>query len=129
MMSKSETRLERLAGWCLWITCWGPIVAIIVSLQKDVDYPFFIFYRKVVFPALLIQICLRLAQDKDPDFRKTALFGHPGCATEPHIRYSLRRCLALADHQRGHDRHFLYGDCGRWPLPACQRGGEPTHRR
>src|SRR4030095_1143902 len=72
-MLKSEPRLERLAGWCLWITCWGPIIVIIMSLQKDVDYAFFIFYRSVVFPALLIQICLRLAQDKDPDFRKTAL--------------------------------------------------------
>jgi len=44
-----------------------------MSLQQDVDYPFFIFYRRVLFPALLIQICLRLARDEDPDFRKTAL--------------------------------------------------------
>ena len=48
-------------------------MAIIVSFQEDVDYTFFVFYRKVVFPALLIQICLRLAQDLDPNYWKTAL--------------------------------------------------------
>ena len=70
-IAKPETHLERLAGWCLWITVWGPILAIIMSLQKDVDYSFFISYRRIVFPALLIQVCLRLAQKPDPDFRKT----------------------------------------------------------
>ena len=42
-----------------------------MSLQKGVNYSFFISYRRIVFPALLIQICLRLAQKPDPDFRKT----------------------------------------------------------
>jgi hypothetical protein len=42
-----------------------------MSLQRDVDYSFFISYRRIVFPALLIQICLRLAQKPDPDFRKS----------------------------------------------------------
>jgi len=70
-MSKPETPLERLAGWCLWVTVWGPIIAIIMSLQKNVDYSFFIGFRKIVFPALLIQISLRLAQRPDPDLRKT----------------------------------------------------------
>jgi len=72
-MHKPETRLERLAGWCLWVTVWGPIAATYMSFQKDTDYSFFISYRRLVFPALLIQICLRLAQIPDADWRKTAL--------------------------------------------------------
>ena len=39
-----------------------------MAFQKDTDYSFFIGYRKWVFPALLIQICLRLAQKPDPDW-------------------------------------------------------------
>lgn len=49
----------------------GSIIAIVMSPQKDMGYSFFMSYRKIVFPALLIQICLRLAQNPDPDFRKT----------------------------------------------------------
>lgn len=51
----------------------GPIGAIWFSFFKDVDYSFFINYRKWVFPALLVHICLRLAQKPDPDWRKTWL--------------------------------------------------------
>ena len=68
-----ETRLERAAGWCLWITVWGPIIAILFSFQDDVEYSFFIRYRQIVFPALLIQISLRLAQPVDLNIWKTAL--------------------------------------------------------
>jgi len=48
-------------------------VAIVMALQKDTGYSFFILYRRLVFPALLIQICLRLAQKPDPDWHKTAI--------------------------------------------------------
>ncbi len=67
------TRLERVAGWCLWLTVWGPILTILFSFQSDVDYSYDITYRNIVFPALLVQICLRLAQASDPDLRKTLL--------------------------------------------------------
>lgn len=55
------TRLERIAGWCLWITVWYPIITIFLSFQPDVSYSYFITYRKVVFVALLIQCCATLA--------------------------------------------------------------------
>jgi len=67
----SATRLERLAGWCLCITVWGSIVAIGESILGGASYEFFIGCGKIVFPALLIQISLRLAQAPDPDLRKT----------------------------------------------------------
>ncbi len=67
-----ETLLERIAGWCLWITVWGPILAILASLRDSTDYSFFITYRQVVFPALLVQICLRLAQPSGLSIWKTA---------------------------------------------------------
>jgi hypothetical protein len=57
-----ETLLEKIAGWCLWITVWGPILAILASFESDTNYSFFITYRQIVFPALLVQICLRLGQ-------------------------------------------------------------------
>ncbi len=72
-MHKPETRLECLAGWCLWVTVWGPLISTYMSFQKGTSYSFFIGYRRLVFPALLIQVCLRLAQKSDPDWRKTAL--------------------------------------------------------
>jgi hypothetical protein len=71
--STRETRLERVAGWCLWITVWGPILATLLSLQEDVEYSFFIRYRNLVFSALLIQISLRLAQARELNAWKTAL--------------------------------------------------------
>ena len=46
-----ETRLERVAAWCLWITVWGPILAILLSFQDDIEYSFFVRYRQIVFPA------------------------------------------------------------------------------
>jgi len=66
-----ETLLERIAGWCLWITVWGPIPAILASFQDSTEYSFFITYRQVVFPALLVQIRLRLAQPSGLSIWKT----------------------------------------------------------
>jgi len=62
-----------VAGWCLWITVWGPIITILASFQHDVEYSFFIRYRQLVFPALLIQICLSLAQAVDLNVWRTAV--------------------------------------------------------
>ena len=55
------TRLTRVAGWCLWITVWGPIVAILKSFQIATPYSFYVTYRKVVFVALVVQLCASLA--------------------------------------------------------------------
>jgi hypothetical protein len=70
-MATRETLLEKIAGWCLWITVWGPILAILASFQDDTKYSFFITYRQIVFPALLVQICLRLAQPSGLSIWKT----------------------------------------------------------
>ena len=66
-----ETRLDRLASWCLLITIWYPIFAILFSFQDDIKYSFFISYRQVLFPALLIQVASRLAQPVDLGLWKT----------------------------------------------------------
>jgi hypothetical protein len=66
------TRLETVAGWCLWITCWGPILTILNSFQRT-PYSYYIGYRQIVFPALLVQICLRLAERVELNLWKTSL--------------------------------------------------------
>ncbi|HLG17758.1 MAG TPA: hypothetical protein VJH03_25160 [Blastocatellia bacterium] len=73
LKASGETPPERVAGWCLWVTVWGPILTIFASFQDDVDYSFFIRYRQFVFPALLVQICLRFAQPAGLKLWKTAV--------------------------------------------------------
>lgn len=65
----TTTRLTTLAGWCLWVTVWGPIIAILLSFQSGIPYSFYIDYRRVVFVALLIQMCAALATAGTRSFR------------------------------------------------------------
>ena len=64
------TRLERVAGWSLWLTVWGPIITILLSFQQDVEYSYYIGYRNLIFPALLLQ---KLAYDSHT--RRTQICG------------------------------------------------------
>lgn len=93
-----ETLLEKIAGWCLWITVWGPILAILASFQGDTKYSFFITYRQIVFPALLVQICLRLAQPSGLSIWKTVALVTLAAAAKPHLDDSHRERLAVANH-------------------------------
>lgn len=116
-----ETLLERIAGWCLWITVWGPILAILTSFQDGTEYSFFIAYRQVVFPALLVQICLRLAQPSGLSIWKTiGLVAR--CTAEPYSDDSPRERLAVAGNQCGNSRLVLHGRRGSARQPSGTTG-------
>lgn len=51
------------------MTVWGPIIAILLSFQSGIRYSFYIDYRRVVFVALLIQMCAALAAAGTRSFR------------------------------------------------------------
>lgn len=82
-MTDRHSPLDRLALWALWITVYGPISAVYMSFQEDVSYSCFTTYREVVFSALLVQTCSRLARPRGLSTWKTLALGAVGVVQNP----------------------------------------------